>query len=169
MMAREAALKHVANSKLRKPLAYNKSFECTGVRIEDTAPCFPAVNRRRAPRWRGPAKISDTDDTGATVSSQSQTFMAAHCYVRKGTEERDAEEVGWNPAPDQLRSGCEVPRGVHSDGQNDKGELSDEAGVEMDKRTGAPGDNSPGFPGVTPGPDSLSLSQQASSSPCLSV
>ena len=57
-----------------------------------------AANRKGAPRWRGPAKILDIDETGATAKSRSQTLNAARYCVGKTTKEKDVSEKKWNPA-----------------------------------------------------------------------
>ena len=77
MRAQEAALKQVADSKLRRLLAYNKSFNCTGINVGDSVLFYKKQNRKRSRRRRGPAKISDVDETGATVAFQSQTSKVA--------------------------------------------------------------------------------------------
>ena len=59
IMAQEAALKEVATSKLRRLLAYNESFNSTGVQIGDTVLFYGSAKRNSAPHWRGPAKIPD--------------------------------------------------------------------------------------------------------------
>ena len=88
-MAQEAALKKVADSNSRKLLAYNKSSTNTGVQISDAVILYEPANRKSTPRGRGPAKISDVDETGTTVRSHSQTFKVARCYVRmNGTPRR---------------------------------------------------------------------------------
>ena len=71
VMAQEAALKEVANSTLRRLLASNKSSTCTDVKIGGTALFYKAQSKKSAPRWRGPALISDTDETGVTAKFQS--------------------------------------------------------------------------------------------------
>ena len=68
MMAQGAALKEVANSKLRRPLAYNESSKCTDARIGDAALLRKAVNRKSTPQWRGPVETPDIDGAGATVT-----------------------------------------------------------------------------------------------------
>ena len=67
MMAQEDALKEVANSELRRVLAYNNAFNCTDFSIGYSALFFETVNRRSTPRCCGPAKILDVDETGAAV------------------------------------------------------------------------------------------------------
>ena len=74
MTAHEAALKEVASSKLRRFLAYGRSFNCADVKRGNLALCYMAVNRKSAPRSRGPAGIVFTDGTGVTVKSQIPTF-----------------------------------------------------------------------------------------------
>ena len=68
MMAQEAALNEVANCKLGKPLAYNKSFNCADVKIGDTALFYKSAKKKGAPSWRGPAKILDM--SGATLRAE---------------------------------------------------------------------------------------------------
>ena len=77
MMAQEAALKEVANSKLRRLLAHNKTFNCADIKVGDTALFYKAPHRKSHPRWRGPALILDIDETGVTVKYQTQSFKVA--------------------------------------------------------------------------------------------
>ena len=77
MRAQEAVLKEVANSIFRRLLAYTKSFNCADANAGDSVLFHEAQNRRSSPRLRGPAKILDIDETGATVTFRRQTFMAA--------------------------------------------------------------------------------------------
>ena len=77
MMAQEAALKEIANSKLRRLLAFNKTFNCTDVKVGDSVLFYKAPHRKSHPRWRGPAVVLDIDDTGALVKYQTQTFKVA--------------------------------------------------------------------------------------------
>ena len=71
----EAAPREAANSKLRSLLPYNKSFNCADVAVGGSFLCYEAQSRESSPRWRGPARILDIDDTGATAIFQSQTLM----------------------------------------------------------------------------------------------
>ena len=71
MMAQEAALKEVANSKLRLLLAYDKSFDCADVKFGESALRPGAANRKSTPGCRGPVKILDIDATGVTAEFQS--------------------------------------------------------------------------------------------------
>ena len=103
MTTQDAALKEAPNSKLRRLLAYKKSFKCTGVRIGDAPLFYRAMNRRGARRRRGPAKIVDIEETGLPVKFQYPTFRAARYCVRKKAEEKIAEEVNWNPSQALLR------------------------------------------------------------------
>ena len=57
MMAREAALKEIANSKLRRILAFNDSFKSAGVRLGGEVLFYRAPSRKSAPRWRGPRRF----------------------------------------------------------------------------------------------------------------
>ena len=87
----------MANTTLRRLLANNESSKCTDVKIVDTAPCYKTANRESTPRWGGPAKISDIDESGVTVKCQYQTFKVARYCRRKKAEEKDAEEAEWGP------------------------------------------------------------------------
>ena len=68
MMAQEAALRGATNGKLRRLLAYNKSFNYTEVQIGDTALFYKSAKKKGAPSWRGPAKILDM--SGATLRAE---------------------------------------------------------------------------------------------------
>ena len=83
MMDREAALKEIVSSKLRRVLAANNSFDSAGVRVGDDVVFYKAPARKSAPRWRGPAKVLLLDESGATLSFQGQTFKVARHCVRK--------------------------------------------------------------------------------------
>ena len=61
----------------------------------DSALSYNAANCVSTPRCRGPAKISDIDETGVTVKCQSQSFEVARCCVGKKKEAQDA----WDGAP----------------------------------------------------------------------
>ena len=52
-MEQEAALAEVANSKLRRLLAYNKSRNCTDVKIGATPLVYRTANKESTPRRRG--------------------------------------------------------------------------------------------------------------------
>ena len=54
------------------------------------------VNRRGAPRWGGPAKILDIDETRVAVECRSQTCEVARYCVRKKMEQEDVTEAEWN-------------------------------------------------------------------------
>ena len=94
MRAQEAALNAVAKSKLRRLLAYSKSFTCPDIALRDSVLFDKATDRRSSPRWRGAAGILDIDGTGAAATFQNQTFKAARYCVRMRTEEKDAHEAG---------------------------------------------------------------------------
>ena len=92
-VAREAARKEVANSELRRRLAYDKSSKWTDVRIGGSALFYTAANRKSAPRWGGPIRNLGICDTGVTVTFPSQTFEAARYCVGKKAEGQGVEEV----------------------------------------------------------------------------
>ena len=54
---------------------------------------FKAVDRRSAPRRRGPAKILAIEETGVPAKFQSQTFKLARYCVRKKMAPQDAGEA----------------------------------------------------------------------------
>ena len=86
IMAQEAAL---------ELSAYTKAFTCTYVKISETANFYNTQEKKRAPRWRGPALILDIDEAGAAARFQSQTFKVARFCVRKKAEAAVGdEEVG---------------------------------------------------------------------------
>ena len=92
-MAQRGALKEVADSELRHLLAYNRSLFCADVQVGDSVPSCKAKKRKSAPRRRGPAKIPDVGDAGATTNFQGQTFKVARYCVRGKVEVQDAGEV----------------------------------------------------------------------------
>ena len=66
MMAREAGLKAVADSELRRLLSRDKSCDWTDAKIGVSALSYKASSSKSMPCWGGPAKISGIDVTGAT-------------------------------------------------------------------------------------------------------
>ena len=98
--AQEAALAGVANSKLRRLLAYNKTFDCIDIKVGDSVLFYKAPQKKRNPRWRGSATILDNDECGVTMKSQSQYFKVARYCVRRKVEEKDLPQgsaAGENP------------------------------------------------------------------------
>ena len=75
--AQEAALKEIANSKLRRLLAYNKTFDSVDIKVGDEVLFYKASQKKSNPRWRGPAKILDIDESGVVLKFQSQSFKVA--------------------------------------------------------------------------------------------
>ena len=47
------------------------------------------LQKKSNPRWRGPAKILDIDESGVALTFQSQTFKVARYCVRRKVEEKD--------------------------------------------------------------------------------
>ena len=90
--AQEATLKEIANSMLRRLLARNQTFNCAVIDVGDMVLFFKARNRKSFPRRRGPAKVLEIDDAGATVSFQSQNFDVARYCVRKRTKDSEVAE-----------------------------------------------------------------------------
>ena len=61
------------------------------------------MNRESTPGWRGPAKVSDGEESGAIANSQSRTFKVARYCVRKKAEEKDVEDVELDPLQTRTR------------------------------------------------------------------
>ena len=74
MMAQEAVLEGVMNSKLIRLLAYNKTSSCADIRIGNSVFWYTAPIWKSQPNWRGPARVWDIDETGAIARYRSQTF-----------------------------------------------------------------------------------------------
>ena len=87
--AQEAALREVANSKLRRRLAYNKTLECVDIKVGDSVLVYKVPRKKSDPRWRGPAAILDIDEPFAVLKFQFQTFKVARYSVRRKLEEKD--------------------------------------------------------------------------------
>ena len=52
------------------------------------------MDRESTPGWRGPAKVSDGEESGAIANSQSRTFKKA--------EEKDVEDVELDPLQTRI-------------------------------------------------------------------
>ena len=96
-------MKGVANSGLRRLLAYNKSLDCAAVQVGVSFRFYRAASRKSAPRQRGQAKILGIDDAGVTVKFQGQTFKVAQYSLRTKLNVQDAGG----------RSGT-LPRGIRT-------------------------------------------------------
>ena len=64
MTAEQASAGEAANSKLRELMAHIKSFMCTDLQIGDAALLYKVMHQKSTLRWRGLAKILDSDGTG---------------------------------------------------------------------------------------------------------
>ena len=89
-------MKEIANGRIRRLLAFKKSFTCTDKNTGDTVLFLMAQSKKSALRRRGPDLISDIDEPGATAKSQSQVSDVARSCVRKKEEEEDAEDAEWD-------------------------------------------------------------------------
>ena len=74
MMAQEAALSKAGNGRLRRLLARNRSFSCADIGTGAAVLFYKTVGRQSTPRWRGPAKIIHTDETGVATKFRSQAL-----------------------------------------------------------------------------------------------
>ena len=67
MRAQEATLEGVAESKRRRLLARDKTPNCAEIDVGDMALFYKAQNMKSLPRWRGPAKVIEMDESGVTA------------------------------------------------------------------------------------------------------
>ena len=88
MMAQQAALGEIANSKVGRPLEHKYSFRRTDVK----------VSLKGAPMWRGAAVILDIDEGGVAVKSRGQTFRVVRCCVRRQVDPTSVGGLAWEPA-----------------------------------------------------------------------
>ena len=176
--ARTASLKEVegggnrAYSKLemaqeaaRRSLAYNASFICTDVKIGDTAPFYKSVEKGRAPRRRGPAKILDIDGTEVTAKFQSQTFKVARYCVRAKVEGADADDEESDPLHVRMGAVGSVPSGQHA--QRDMGDVMHVGDVQGNwtSTTGSPKSEDRYHPVGSPAPECPASSERLPSPP----
>ena len=168
-MAQEAAPHEVANSEFRRLPARNKSPCCADVKVGDSALFYKAVNRKRTPRRRSLAKISDVDDAGATVKFQSQTFKGARYCARRKVEAQDVETAEGDPASAKSGTRDGVP-GIEPRTEQKCAESALE-GIGGNKVTsrGALGGNASGSPRKVTVPVSPSMKVRAPVSPSLSI
>ena len=107
MMAQEAALEEVANSKLRRLPAYGETSTRTDEKIGDSDPFYKAPNRNV--QSEGPARILNIDTTGTTARYRSQTFKVTRNCVINGWMGRRRVDRGDLWASEFLVAGI-VPR-----------------------------------------------------------
>ena len=93
------------------------------MQIGETALSYKSTKKEGAPRRRGPAKILDIDETGATAKFQSQTFKVARYFARTKVGERDVEDADRDPSHARMRAAAAVPRGQST--QRDMGDVTD--------------------------------------------
>ena len=99
MLAQDAVPKEIANSKVRRLLARNHSYECTDAKVGDSALFYKIVGRRSAPRWRGPTVFLDIEGAGVAAKFQGQGFKVAMFCTRRIVDPEDAGAAEWKPAP----------------------------------------------------------------------
>ena len=66
--------------------------------IGDSAPSKKAADRNSPPRWRGPAKRLDIDETGVTADFRSQSLKVARHRASGKMDAQGVGEVQWGPA-----------------------------------------------------------------------
>ena len=168
MMALEAALSGVADSKLRRFLAHNALFSRADVEICGSALCHKAADRKNAPIW-GAQRRFWTLMRREWRRNSTQTFkMARHCVLQK-VEAQDVGSAEWDPASVRSRVRDEASWVQLQMERKGVGSAIEETGEDNMTGAGAPDDSLPGFPRREPVPDSPSLSVQVPSSPPLSV
>ena len=92
----------IAENKLLRLLARNKSVDCADNAAGDSLLLYVAQSRKVSPRWVGPAKILGIDETGVAVSLQSRLFKVGRYCVRKRFVETDVTDEKWKSS---LRRG----------------------------------------------------------------
>ena len=105
VMAQGAMLKGMANSKLRRILDRDQSFECTGIRVGDSAIFYEQISRKSTPEWRGPAIVSDIDENSVTAKFQSRTVENSRYSVRGRMATWPDSPVGTRDTGELLRDG----------------------------------------------------------------
>ena len=95
MLAQEAALKEIANSKLRRVLAINNSFDSVDVSAGGLKFFF-------APPRSRPAKVPLLDESGVTLLFQRQSFIVARHCVRRKVRASAAPEASCDDVFDDL-------------------------------------------------------------------
>ena len=93
--AMEVANEGAGRGPLRRLLAYSKSFICADIAGGDSVLACETQSREVFPRWRGPTKLFDIEETGATATFQRQTFEVARYCVRKRLDRKDVHEDEW--------------------------------------------------------------------------
>ena len=159
-MAQEPASKEIANSRLRRLLAYNTPFNCAAVKTRDTVLLNKTQDKRSAPRWRGPELIPDIDETGVTVKFQSQTFKVARFCARNKVEATHVEDTEVDPTRTRMRSVGLDPGNPQE--QVDVGVGMDTGGEDgnFTSCTGVPDSEPEPKPEASPAPDFPSFSVQ---------
>ena len=100
MRAQEAMLIEVAKSKLRRFSAHNQTVNCMDVSVGDMVLFYENPNRKGLPRWKGPAKVLELDETGVTVSFESKIFKVTRFCIRRRVPEPDIiDQDGHAPRP----------------------------------------------------------------------
>ena len=73
LRAQEATLQEIANRKLRRLLVQNRTFNCAEIDVDGMAIFYKAQNRKSSPRWRGPAKVLEIDETLRSLVTAHET------------------------------------------------------------------------------------------------
>ena len=158
--AQEATSREVANSKLRRILAHSQTFNCAEAAVGDMVLFHKTPHRKRSPRWRGPAKVLEIDETGVTVSFQSQTFKLARFRVRRRVKESEVVDqdgrVPCSTAEPWIGTWRTDKDGVQVNGDVDAPEElgSDGAGANVAPAQPQTRDDSMASPCLIPVPDS---------------
>ena len=142
--AQEAALKEVAKSKLRRLLAYNKSFNCADIAIEDSVLLHKTQSRMAwAPKaWTTIAWARG--DSGAREDSGQgprSPFFRSPPRCRGPTEILGVDETGvtatFRSQTFKVARYCARTRRDEKDAHEEKGQTSAHGGVPWMSRTPA--------------------------------
>ena len=79
----------IANSKLRRLLERNKTFDYVDIKAGGSVLSYKAPRKKSNPRRRGPATMLDIDESGVVLKFQPQPFKVARYCVRRKLEEKD--------------------------------------------------------------------------------
>ena len=177
-MAQEAAPKEIANGRLRRLSALNQSIEGADVTVANLEISHESASRKSAPRWRGPAAISDIDEAWVTAEFQGQTFKVARFCARRQYEPKDVGGVECTPASESIDALEGLPPsmlgkrgdderlpqdGLRKASETSTGSPNQETGKENGSEPSSPA------PVAIPAPSFFSLAIQLPSSPSVSV
>ena len=96
-------MRAVANGKLQRLLAHNKTVGRTDVQISYTVLLYKATNWKGAPRWRGPVKISGISSLPGGASLPAVARFKAHKDMGQDSRRIKIQAVARFKAQDSSR------------------------------------------------------------------